>query len=81
MPLGPTSKEIKEALDEAYNKAGQNAYFGNGFEAGVRFAKKKFKARIEELNDDNAALSKAYNEALLKLGKYEAKEIVVPPYR
>jgi hypothetical protein len=33
-----TDKEIEEGLDEAYKKAGHNAYFGNGFKAGVRFA-------------------------------------------
>ena len=29
---------IEEALDEAYKNAGSNAYFGNGFKAGVEFA-------------------------------------------
>ena len=33
-------KTIKEGLDEAYNKAGQNAYFGYGFKAGVEFAQR-----------------------------------------
>jgi hypothetical protein len=33
-----SKKQIKNALDEAYRKAGHNAYFGNGFEAGVEFA-------------------------------------------
>lgn len=31
-------KTIKKGLDEAYQKAGVNAYFGNGFQAGVDFA-------------------------------------------
>ena len=29
---------IEEALDEAYKNAGSNAYFGNGFRAGIEFA-------------------------------------------
>ena len=29
---------IYEALDEAYKNAGSNAYFGNGFRAGIEFA-------------------------------------------
>ena len=29
---------IEQALDEAYNNAGSNAYFGNGFRAGIEFA-------------------------------------------
>ncbi len=29
---------IEQALDEAYKNAGSNAYFGNGFRAGVEFA-------------------------------------------
>jgi hypothetical protein len=31
-------KSIKQGLDEAYNKVGDNAYFANGFHAGVEFA-------------------------------------------
>ena len=31
---------IAQALDEAYNNAGSNAYFGNGFKAGVEFAQR-----------------------------------------
>ncbi len=31
-------KEIADGCNKAYLKAGHNAYFGNGFEAGVRFA-------------------------------------------
>ena len=31
-------EEIKKGLKEAYKEAGHNAYFGDGFEAGVRFA-------------------------------------------
>lgn len=31
---------IEQALDEAYLKAGHNAYFGNGFKAGVEFAQR-----------------------------------------
>ena len=33
-------KTIKEGLDEAYKNAGHNAYFGNGFNAGVDFAQR-----------------------------------------
>lgn len=31
-------KTIKQGLEEAYTKAGENAYFGNGFNEGVKFA-------------------------------------------
>ena len=31
---------IEQALDEAYKNAGSNAYFGNGFRAGVEFAQR-----------------------------------------
>lgn len=33
-------KTIEEALDEAYKNAGSNAYFGNGFRAGIEFAQR-----------------------------------------
>lgn len=29
---------IKQALDKAYQEAGENAYFGNGFYAAIKFA-------------------------------------------
>ena len=32
-----TEQDINKGLDEAFIKAGQNAYFGNGFMAGVKF--------------------------------------------
>jgi len=32
------TKEQEQALNKAYKKAGNNAYFGNGFNAGVKFA-------------------------------------------
>ena len=35
-----TDKQIKTGIDEAYKNAGQNAYFGNGFEATVKCAEK-----------------------------------------
>ena len=31
---------IEQALDEAYKNAGSNAYFGNGFRAGIEFAQR-----------------------------------------
>ncbi len=30
--------EIEKGINEAYKKAGNNAYFGNGFRAGIEFA-------------------------------------------
>ena len=33
-----TKEEINQACDEAYKKAGHNAYFANGFKMGVEFA-------------------------------------------
>lgn len=59
-----TDGEIADACNKAYIKAGHNAYFGNGFEAGVRFALEQVKncsipavigspilAKIEHIND------------------------------
>lgn len=36
--LSIKEEELNKALDEAFKKAGVNAYFGNGFKAGVQFA-------------------------------------------
>jgi len=33
-----TEEQIKKGLDKAYKESGDNAYFGNGFYAGVKFA-------------------------------------------
>ncbi|MCP5006903.1 MAG: hypothetical protein GY941_23595 [Planctomycetes bacterium] len=33
-----TDQEINKGLDEAFINAGQNAYFGDGFRLGVKFA-------------------------------------------
>ena len=38
-----TEEEITDGLNEAFLKAGHNAYFGNGFNAGVEFALEKVK--------------------------------------
>ena len=32
-----TDEQKNEGLGKAYKKAGHNAYFGNGFEAGIQF--------------------------------------------
>lgn len=40
-------KTIKEGMIEAYHKAGYNAYFGEGFYAGIAFAQKWI-----DVNDD-----------------------------
>ncbi len=38
-----TDEQIKQGLDKAYKAAGHNAYFGNGFQAGVNFAIEQLK--------------------------------------
>ena len=44
-----TEQEINEAMDKAYKKAGHNAYFNNGFLAGIQFATDK---HLEGLKSD-----------------------------
>ena len=39
-----TKEEMSNALDEAYKKAGDNAYFANGFAFGVEFALQQVKS-------------------------------------
>lgn len=45
-----TEKQIEEARNAAYAKAGYNAFFGNGFDAGVAFAKSNEEELIKDLN-------------------------------
>jgi hypothetical protein len=42
-------EKIKKGLDEAFKKAGQNAYFGNGFEAGIKFAEEYYQKNNKKL--------------------------------
>ena len=44
-----TEEQMNNAIDEAYKKAGHNAYFSNGFEAGVKFAQEKLKDAIDDI--------------------------------
>ena len=39
---------IEQALDDAYKNAGSNAYFGNGFRAGIEFAQRWISVEEEE---------------------------------
>ena len=51
---------IEQALDEAYNNAGSNAYFGNGFRAGIEFAQ-QWTSVEEELPPLGAPVICRYN--------------------
>lgn len=53
-----TDKEIQNGLDEAYKKAGHNAYFGNGFKAGVEFALKQEQSL--SIDNDSSCPFEAY---------------------
>lgn len=53
---------IKEGLDEAYNKAGQNASFGNAFNAGIEFAERWIPVEEEEPKNREKVLIKWINE-------------------
>lgn len=37
-----TEEDINKGMDDAFKRAGHNAYFGNGFRAGVKFASDRF---------------------------------------
>ncbi len=58
-----TEEELKRGLDDAYKKAGHNAFFSNGFMAGVEFMKghldkaEKESVAKEVLNDFNKYLN------------------------
>ena len=47
---------IEQALDEAYNNAGSNAYFGNGFKAGSEFAIDELASKFEQLKQSATTL-------------------------
>lgn len=49
-----TDEQMQEAINKAYKEAGHNAYFANGFEAGVKFAQNllKYRQEIQQIEDD-----------------------------
>ena len=49
---------IEQALDEAYNNAGSNAYFGNGFRAGIEFAQRWIPVKEELPDSKNGYINK-----------------------
>ena len=49
---------IEQALDEAYKNAGSNAYFGNGFRAGVEFAQRWIPVEDELPDEKNGCINK-----------------------
>ena len=53
-------KTIEKGLEEAYIKAGENAYFGNGFKAGVEFAERWIP--VEENQYPDLDLSDKFNK-------------------
>lgn len=69
-----TEEEIKKGLDKAYKEAGHNAYFGNGFELGVKFA-------LEQVNNlDLADINKrAWLVGIVCNGKHESIEVADAP--
>ena len=64
-----TAEEIQKGLDKAYKEAGRNAYFGNGFVAGIEFAnnhhKEASKELVEALKDKKETLIE-YQKFLIK---------------
>lgn len=62
-----TDEQIKKGLNKAYKEAGQNAYFGNGFEAGVKFAQQQVK------NLSLGGVVKRFSIDYNELGKAEIK--------
>ena len=48
-----TEEQIIDGQNEAYLKAGHNAYFGNGFNAGVKFALEQINVHFNYLITSN----------------------------
>ena len=63
---------IEQALDEAYNNAGSNAYFGNGFVAGVEFAQRWIPVEEELPEVGDVVLVRT------KIGKVLTCEMYIP---
>ena len=51
-----TDRQITDGCNDAYLKAGHNAYFGNGFSAGVEFALKLVNDNPANSDNDNCTI-------------------------
>jgi len=59
---------IEQALDEAYKNAGSNAYFGNGFRAGIEFAQRWISVD-DELPEDIETDGRTYIPCIVTNGE------------
>jgi len=55
-------RTIDFGLDQAYKKAGENAYFGTGFKAGVEFAQRWISVNEEPMPKNVIILTKCDND-------------------
>jgi len=77
-------KEIVKGIDEAYKKAGSNAYFGNGFQAGVDFALKQVEnltipdvvGQSEQLSLSDFRVGFEYEELQMDSERYLNKGVI-----
>lgn len=58
-----TEEQIIDGQNEAYLKAGNNAYFGNGFKYGVDFTLKQVNKNEEELLKEIEKLKQLVSKA------------------
>jgi len=58
-----TKEQMSKALDNAYKKAGDNAYFANGFALGVEYA-------LQQVNSVDLADVVCQSEQLADKGEY-----------
>lgn len=70
-------RTIEQGLNEAYKQAGENAFFGNGFKAGVEFAQRwiPVSEELPESNHKGKVLTKGLmgsmiKEEFIELAKY-----------
>lgn len=63
-------KTINEAMNDAYHKAGHNAYFGNGFLSGIEFAQKWFDVMEEMPDKTGRYLIKAASDGNIHILNY-----------
>lgn len=65
-----TEKEIQDAINNSYKRAGTNAYFSQGFRAGIEFADSK----TLELQKSHAELLDALKLLVSDIDSYHTKE-------
>lgn len=71
-----TTEQMQKGIDQAYNAAGCNAYFSNGFVNGAKFVKDLLESEVQKIFDKHKIKldNLKENRAIENIGDYTDRE-------